>query len=116
MKMCPHDEYAEHCPRCKAESELAALRAEVAELRKSLEGQRDLTMVASCQRDNYKKRAEEAERKLAEVERNALERAAKVCEGVASGPSTMWEETGCWQHAAENCAHGIRALMKEPTK
>lgn len=42
----------------------------------------------------------------AEREREAC---AKVCETEADNPSCLWEEPGCWQHAAENCAGSIRA-------
>lgn len=42
----------------------------------------------------------------AEAERGAC---AKVCETEADSPSCLWEEPGCWQHAAENCAGAIRA-------
>jgi hypothetical protein len=52
---------------------------------------------------------EEAERKLAEAERNALERAAKVCEERAEQHS--FDMNTSWQ--AEECAEFIRALMKE---
>lgn len=37
------------------------------------------------------------------------EACAKVCETEADNPSCLWEEPGCWQHAAENCAVSIRA-------
>jgi len=42
----------------------------------------------------------------AAVEREAC---AKACETEADNPSCLWEEPGCWQHAAENCAGSIRA-------
>jgi hypothetical protein len=41
-----------------------------------------------------------------EAEREAC---AKVCESEAANPSCLWEEPGCWSHAAENCAGSIRA-------
>ena len=37
------------------------------------------------------------------------EACAKVCETEADNPSCLWEEPGCWQHAAENCAGSIRS-------
>jgi hypothetical protein len=37
------------------------------------------------------------------------EACAKVCESEAANPSCLWEEPGCWSHAAENCAGSIRA-------
>ena len=43
---------------------------------------------------------------VAAAEREAC---AKVCETEAENPSCLWEEPGCWQHAAENCAGSIRA-------
>ena len=43
----------------------------------------------------------------AAVEREAC---AKACETEADNPSCLWEEPGCWQHAAENCAGSIRAM------
>jgi len=46
-------------------------------------------------------------------EREAYERAAKVCEKVATEPSSLWEEPGCWSHAASNCAIHCRALSGE---
>jgi hypothetical protein len=44
-----------------------------------------------------------------EAEREAC---AKVCESEAANPSCLWEEPGCWSHAAENCAGSIRARGK----
>ena len=37
------------------------------------------------------------------------EACAKLCETEAENPSYLWEEKGCWAHAAENCAGSIRA-------
>ena len=37
------------------------------------------------------------------------EECAKLCAIEADNPSCLWEEPGCWQHAAENCAGSIRA-------
>jgi hypothetical protein len=37
------------------------------------------------------------------------EACAQVCETEAENPSDLWEEKGCWIHAAENCAGSIRA-------
>jgi len=37
------------------------------------------------------------------------EACAKLCETEAENPSDLWEEKGCWAHAAENCAGSIRA-------
>jgi hypothetical protein len=41
--------------------------------------------------------------------RSEREACAKVCESEAANPSCLWEEPGCWSHAAENCAGSIRA-------
>lgn len=41
-----------------------------------------------------------------EEEREAC---AKVCDQTAAYPSSLWEEAGCWNHAAECCASAIRA-------
>ena len=88
------------------EGKLAALQSDLAEqCRLNAMGQeREARLMAQLQ---------EAERKLAEAERSALERALKACNEVAANPSSMWEEAGCWEHAAENCENAIRALMKE---
>jgi len=43
---------------------------------------------------------------VAAAEREAC---AKVCDAEADNPSCLWEEPGCWKHAAENCAGSIRA-------
>ena len=43
---------------------------------------------------------------------SALEDAAAVCDAEAANPSTLWEEPGCWTHAAENCASAIRTMRK----
>lgn len=43
---------------------------------------------------------------VATAEREAC---AKVCDTEADNPSCLWEEPGCWKHAAENCAAAIRA-------
>lgn len=37
------------------------------------------------------------------------EACALMCETEAANPSCLWEEPGCWAHAAENCAVAIRA-------
>jgi hypothetical protein len=36
------------------------------------------------------------------------EACAKTCEFIASNPSSLWSEDGCWRHAAEACASEIR--------
>lgn len=36
------------------------------------------------------------------------EACAKTCESIASNPSSLWSEDGCWAHAAEACAAEIR--------
>jgi hypothetical protein len=46
------------------------------------------------------------EESIVAAEREAC---AKACETEANNPSCLWEEPGCWQHAAENCAGSIRA-------
>jgi hypothetical protein len=43
------------------------------------------------------------------VRADEREACAKVCESEAANPSCLWEEPGCWSHAAENCAGSIRA-------
>jgi len=55
----------------------------------------------------------EMKREAETREREAYERAAKVCEKVATEPSSLWEEPGCWSHAASNCAIHCRALSGE---
>ena len=45
-------------------------------------------------------------RLVAKAEREAC---AKVCDQTATYPSSLWEEAGCWNHAAECCASAIRA-------
>ena len=32
-----------------------------------------------------------------------------ACKRIAKNPSTLWEEIGCWKHAAENCEAEIRS-------
>jgi hypothetical protein len=44
-----------------------------------------------------------------EIRADEREACAKVCESEAANPSCLWEEPGCWSHAAENCAGSIRA-------
>jgi hypothetical protein len=44
---------------------------------------------------------------------DCIEACAVKCEEVASKPSSLWEEHGCWSHAAENCVAAIRALPVE---
>ena len=44
-----------------------------------------------------------------------IEECAKVCDVIAAGPSNLWEEAGCWKHAAENCAVAIRDLRHSAT-
>jgi hypothetical protein len=46
------------------------------------------------------------------VRADEREACAKVCESEAANPSCLWEEPGCWSHAAENCAGSIRARGK----
>lgn len=41
------------------------------------------------------------------------EECAKVCESVAAKPSSLWEESGCWAHSAENCTTAIRARSEK---
>lgn len=36
------------------------------------------------------------------------EQDALACKHVAANPSSLWQEPGCWEHAAENCAAAIR--------
>ena len=49
-------------------------------------------------------------KRLVELARaDEREACAKVCESEAANPSCLWEEPGCWSHAAENCAGSIRA-------
>jgi hypothetical protein len=43
------------------------------------------------------------------VRADEREACAKVCESEAANPSCLWEEPGCWSHAAENCSGSIRA-------
>lgn len=43
---------------------------------------------------------------IAAAEREAC---AMACDTEADNPSCLWEEPGCWKHAAENCAGAIRA-------
>lgn len=52
---------------------------------------------------------EKAERKLAQARAEGMEEAARLCDEVAVNPSSLWEQAGCWAHAAENCAAAIRA-------
>lgn len=49
-------------------------------------------------------------KQLAAVEAAIIERCAKVCQRVSSEPSSLWEEAGCWKHAATNCADAIRSM------
>jgi hypothetical protein len=44
----------------------------------------------------------------------ALTDAAQACAQVASQPSSLWEEDGCWKHAAGNCVSVINALASQP--
>jgi len=44
-------------------------------------------------------------RLVAAQEREAC---AKTCESIASVPSSLWSESGCWAHAAEACVAEIR--------
>jgi len=83
----------------------ARLMAEVAELKRQLELPPDLPTALRY----WMRRTEEAERKLTEAERNALERAAKVCE--ERSEQHAFDMNTSWQ--AEECAEFIRALMKE---
>ena len=46
------------------------------------------------------------------MRQKALDEAAAVCDAEAKNPSTLWEEPGCWTHAAENCASAIRTMRK----
>ena len=48
--------------------------------------------------------------RLAEARDNALSEAIAACRIVSENPSSLWEEPGCWTHAANNCAAAIRAL------
>ena len=50
----------------------------------------------------------------AQIRDKALEDAAKVCIISSNEPSSLWEEQGCWSHAAEHCAALIRALKRQP--
>jgi hypothetical protein len=52
------------------------------------------------------------ERLVELVRADEREACAKVCESEAANPSCLWEEPGCWSHAAENCAGSIRARGK----
>jgi hypothetical protein len=52
---------------------------------------------------------EKFERLIAMARADEREACAKVCESEAANPSCLWEEPGCWSHAAENCAGSIRA-------
>ncbi len=54
----------------------------------------------------YTKNLERFAALVAAAEREAC---AKVCDTEADNPSCLWEEPGCWKHAAENCAGSIRA-------
>lgn len=42
---------------------------------------------------------------LVKMDREAC---AKTCESIATVPSSLWSEDGCWAHAAEACAAEIR--------
>ncbi len=42
-----------------------------------------------------------------------LEEAANLCNVASNQPSSLWEEQGCWAHAAEYCAAQIRALKRQ---
>jgi len=127
--------FNEYCPAEELNTEqpvpeLATLRAEVAEL-KRLQRQSD-EMVTALHREakEWRTKAEEAERKLKRIckcefssggvlkksceyhnqreevaKRNALERAAKVCDEQALEPECP--------ERAKYCADAIRALMKE---
>jgi hypothetical protein len=57
-----------------------------------------------CDRNMYEW-LEHFARLVAAQEREAC---AKTCESIASNPSSLWSESGCWAHAAEACAAEIR--------
>lgn len=92
-----------------AENMAAMYKAERDEARAECERLRQ-----QCQAE-IASRSEAAARTIAAEtrEREAYERAAKVCEKVAAEPSSLWEEPGCWSHAASNCAIHCRALADE---
>jgi len=103
------DKYATMEEARDAEATKVANRdAEVERLCHALETQCVISVTNKERLDHWRGKAEEAERKLAEVERNALERAAKVCEGIADIPGNSYEV-----QTAKYCAKAIRALMKE---
>lgn len=43
------------------------------------------------------------------VAQHQKEQDALACKRIAANPSSMWQEPGCWEHAAENCAAAIRS-------
>lgn len=51
---------------------------------------------------------DEIKRFAALVAAHERETCAKTCESIASNPSSLWSEDGCWAHAAEACAAEIR--------
>ena len=44
--------------------------------------------------------------------REGVKDAIAACRRVQKEPSTLWEETGCWAHAASNCADAIEKLER----
>jgi len=44
------------------------------------------------------------------VHNAAIERAIAACKKSAKEPSSLWEETGCWNHASHACADALEAL------
>lgn len=43
------------------------------------------------------------------VAQHQKEQDALACKRVADNPSSLWQEAGCWKHAAENCESAIRS-------
>lgn len=101
----------------KIEAELAS---ENAELHTRLKIVRDMASVRKSQRDNWKLRAEEAERKLAEAEQRgadaARREAAEICDGLAeyheikndSKPPDMQSRA---EAGSRDCAYAILARI-----